>query len=156
MKYISNTIEEYIAQLPEDRKPAITQLREIINTNLPSGFSEIINYNMPSWVVPHSLYPPGYHCDSSLPLPFLSIASQKNFVALYHMGIYASPKLMNWFVNEYPNHCPTKLDMGKSCIRFKKVENIPYALIGELIIKVTAKDWINLYEENVKNSRKRK
>ena len=156
MKYISNTIEEYIAQLPEDRKPAIAQLREIINTNLPSGFSEIINYNMPSWVVPHSLYPPGYHCDSSLPLPFLSIASQKNFVVLYHMGIYASSKLMNWFVNEYPNHCPTKLDMGKSCIRFKKVENIPYALIGELIIKVTAKDWINLYEENVKNSRKRK
>jgi len=146
----------YINQLQKDRQGAITQLRDVINKNLPSGFVEVINYSMPGWVVPHSLYPSGYHCDPQLPLPFLSIASQKNFVALYHMGIYASPKLMEWFVNKYPNHCPKKLDMGKSCIRFKKVENIPYDLIGELATKMSPQGWISLYESNIKDSRKRK
>tara|TARA_B100000029_G_C17242312_1_gene839528 strand:+ start:282 stop:752 length:471 start_codon:yes stop_codon:yes gene_type:complete len=155
MQYTANTIKEYIDQLPEEQQGAITQLRAVINNNSPTGFSEIINYSMPSWVVPHSLYPSGYHCDPSLPLPFLSIASQKNFVALYHMGIYANPKLMDWFVNEYPKHCPSKLDMGKSCIRFKKVENIPYELVGELAAKMTPEDCISLYESAIKDSRKR-
>ncbi len=155
MQYKADTIEEYISQLPEDRKEAISTLRDVINENLPAGFDEIINYSMPSWVVPHTLYPPGYHCDPKLPLPFLSIASQKNFVAVYHMGIYANPKLMDWFVNEYPNYCSTKLDMGKSCIRLKKVENIPYKLIGELAAKMTPQDCISLYESSIKDSRKR-
>jgi uncharacterized protein YdhG (YjbR/CyaY superfamily) len=155
MQYKAETINEYIAQLPNERKKAISKLRESINKNLPTGFAEIINYSMPSWVVPHSLYPSGYHCDPKLPLPFLSIASQKNFVAVYHMGIYANPKLMKWFVNEYPKHCSTKLDMGKSCIRFKKIESIPYELIGELSTKMTPEDCINLYETNIKDSRKR-
>ena len=156
MQYQANTVEEYIDQLPKDRKEPITKLRKVINQNIDRGFSEEINYGMPGWVVPHSLYPDGYHCDPKLPLPFLSIASQKHFVAVYHMGIYASQKLLEWFISEYPKHCSTKLDMGKSCIRFKKIENIPYEFIGELVSKMSATKWIQLYESQVKDSRKRK
>ena len=156
MQFKSKTILEYISQLTEDRKEPISKLRNIINQNIDRGFSEEINYGMIGWVVPHSLYPEGYHCDPKLPLPFMSIASQKHFIAVYHMGVYASRKLLEWFISEYPKHCSTKLDMGKSCIRFKKIENIPYNLIGELVTKMTANDWIMLYESNVKDARKRK
>ena len=156
MQFKSKTILEYISQLTEDRKEPISKLRNIINQNIDRGFSEEINYGMIGWVVPHSLYPEGYHCDPKLPLPFMSIASQKHFIAVYHMGVYASPKLLEWFISEYPKHCSTKLDMGKSCIRFKKNENIPYNLIGELVTKLSANDWIMLYESNVKDARKRK
>ncbi len=156
MQFKSKTILEYISQLTEDRKEPISKLRNIINQNIDRGFSEEINYGMIGWVVPHSLYPEGYHCDPKLPLPFMSIASQKHFIAVYHMGVYANPKLLEWFISEYPKHCSTKLDMGKSCIRFKKIENIPYNLIGELVTKMSANDWIMLYESNVKDARKRK
>ena len=152
----AKTPDEYIDQLPEDRKDPISKLRKIINQNIDKGFSEEINYGMIDWVVPHSLYPDGYHCNPKLPLPFLSIASQKHFVAVYHMGIYASPKLLDWFVGEYLKHCSNKLVMGKSCIRFKKIDNIPYNLIGELVSKMSADEWIKLYESNVKNLRRRK
>ena len=127
------------------------KLRETIVSNLPKGFQEGISYGMIGWVVPHSIYAPGYHCDPKLPLPFMSIASQKNFVALYHMGVYADKKLYDWFVFEYPKHVKTKLDMGKSCIRFKKPENIPFELIGELVSKMTPHQWIDLYEANLKS-----
>ena len=156
MQFKSKTILEYISQLTEDRKEPISKLRNIINQNIDRGFSEEINYGMIGWVVPHFLYPEGYHCDPKLPLPFMSIASQKHFIAVYHMGVYANPKLLEWFISEYPKHCSTKLDMGKSCIRFKKIENIPYNLIGELVAKMSANDWIMLYESNVKDARKRK
>ena len=156
MQFKAETILEYISQLPEDRKEPISKLRNIINQNIDRGFEEILNYNMPGWVVPHSLYPDGYHCDPKLPLPFLAITSQKHFIAVYHMGVYANPKLLEWFISEYPKHCSTKLDMGKSCIRFKKMENIPYNLIGELVVKMSANDWIMFYESNVKDARKRK
>ena len=142
MQFKSKTILEYISQLTEDRKEPISKLRNIINQNIDRGFSEEINYGMIGWVVPHSLYPNGYHCDPKLPLPFMSIASQKHFIAIYHMGVYANPKLLEWFISEYPKHSSTKLDMGKSCIRFKKIENIPYNLIGELVTKMSANDWI--------------
>ena len=142
MQFKSKTILEYISQLTEDRKEPISKLRNIINQNIDRGFSEEINYGMIGWVVPHSLYPEGYHCDPKLPLPFMSIASQKHFIAVYHMGVYANPKLLEWFISEYPKHCSTKLDMGKSCIRFKNIENIPYNLIGELVTKMSANDWI--------------
>ena len=150
MQYNANTVDEYIDQLPKDRKVVLTKLRAIINDNLPEGFVEQLNYKMPGYVVPHSLYPSGYHCDTSLPLPFMNIASQKNFVALYHMGIYAKPALLDWFVTEYPKHCKRKLDMGKSCVRFKKMDDIPYELITELVQKMTPKEWIDIYEANVK------
>jgi uncharacterized protein YdhG (YjbR/CyaY superfamily) len=145
------TVTEYIDALPDERKAAMKKLRAVIKKNLPKGFKEMINYKMPAYVVPHSKYPDGYHCDPSLPLPFLGMASQKNFVALYHMGIYADPKLMAWFEKQWPKHVKTKLDMGKSCIRFKKVEAIPYDLIGELVAKMTVEDWVKLYEKSYKS-----
>ncbi|GBF51639.1 hypothetical protein LPTSP4_31770 [Leptospira ryugenii] len=144
-----NTVSEYIQSLPEDRKLAFSKLRAIIKKQLPKGFEETIIYKMVGYVVPKKIYPNGYHCDKSLPLPFLQIASQKQFIALYHMGIYADPKLLQWFQAEYPKHCKSKLDMGKSCIRFKKMDEIPYALIGELVEKLTVKDWIGLYEKKL-------
>lgn len=140
------TVEEYINELPNDRKEAIEKLRKVISKNLPKGFEETIGYGMIGYVVPHSIYPKGYHCDTKLPLPFISLASQKNFIALYHMGIYAEPTLLEWFVSEFPKHAKSKLDMGKSCIRFKKIDDIPFELIGELASKMTTEDWINKYE----------
>mgnify|MGYP000409808461 CR=1 FL=1 len=153
MTYDAKIVDEYISQLPEERKKVVVQLRKTIKENLPEGFEECISYKMIGYVVPHSIYPAGYHCDTKLPLPFINIASQKNFVALYHMGLYATPKLMDWFVTEYPKHCSSKLDMGKSCVRFKKMEDIPYELIGELMTKMTPEDWINTYEAAFKKKK---
>lgn len=146
MKIEANTIQEYISQLPEDRKEAIENLRKIISENLPKGFKEEMSYGMIGFVVPKSIYPKGYHCSPELPLPFLNIASQKNSINIYHMGIYADEKLLNWFVSEFPKHSKKKLDMGKSCMRFKKSEDIPYELIGELASKITPEQWIGMYE----------
>ena len=142
------TPQEYLDSLPEDRKVAVEKLRKIIKLNLPEGFQEEMSYGMLGYVVPHSIYPKGYHCKPNLPLPFMNIASQKNFIALYHMGIYANPELLNWFVAEYYKQVKSKIDMGKSCIRFKKMEDIPYELIGELASKMTVSDWISIYENN--------
>ena len=146
----AKTPEEYVNTLPQDRKDAISKLRKFILKSLPRGFSETISYGMLGYVVPHSTYPEGYHCDPKLPLPFMSIASQKNFVGVYHMGIYANKELYDWFVNEYPKHSNRKLDMGKSCIRLKKIEEIPYELIGELASKMTPNEWIKIYENAIK------
>ncbi len=145
------TPEEYVESLPEDRREAINKLRKVIRKNLPKGFAEEMSYGMIGYVVPHKLYPKGYHCDPKLPLPFLNIASQKNFIAVYHMGIYMNPKLLDWFTNEYPKHSKKKLDMGKSCLRFKKPDEIPYDLIGELASKMTVAEWVSLYEKALKN-----
>lgn len=133
----------------------MTQLVEVIRENLPDGFDECINYGMPSWVVSHATYPDGYHCDPKLPLPFLGLASQKSHIGIYHMGIYANPKLLAWFETNYPKHCSTKLDMGKSCIRLKNPARVPYALIGQLCKKMTPKQWIKLYEGQVRQARKK-
>ena len=150
MQSKATTTQEYLASLPEDRKDAMQKLRDTIVQHLPEGFSEGMGYGMLGWAVPHSAYPSGYHCDPKLPLPFLSIASQKNFIALYHMGLYADTKLYEWFVTEYPKYSKFKLDMGKSCIRFKKPEAIPYELIGQLVSKMTMPQWIEIYESNLK------
>ena len=144
------TVAKYLDVLCPDRKVPMERLVTIIRANLPDGYEEIINYDMPSWVVPHSLYEPGYHVNPKLPLPFLSLASQKSHIGLYHMGVYASPLLLDWFVGAYPKHCKTKLNMGKSCIRFKNVANIPYELIGELCSKMSIQQWIDVYEAQVK------
>ncbi len=145
-----NSPEEYLEQLPEDRKKAIVKLKQVIGANLPLGFEETITYGLIGFVVPKSIYPDGYHCDPQLPLPFISVASQKNYIALYHLGIYADQALLDWFVDQYPKHSQTKLDMGKSCIRFKKIEQIPYDLIGELAQKMSLQRWIEVYETNLK------
>ena len=142
--------EEYISKVPEDRRVYFKKLRQVILDNIPKGFKEQMSYGMIGYIVPKEIYPAGYHCDTSLPLPFVNIASQKNFIAVYHMGIYANPELLDWFVKEYPKHCKRKLDMGKSCIRFKKAEEIPFELIAELMQKMTVENWIELYEGNFK------
>ncbi|RED44511.1 uncharacterized protein DUF1801 [Winogradskyella eximia] len=150
MQYEAQSPEDYISQVPEERQDSLKKLRQVIKDNLPNGFEEGMQYKMIGYYVPHSVYPDGYHCDPKTPLPFMSFASQKNSVNLYHSGIYANPELQKWFVTEYPKHCKRKLDMGKSCIRFKKMDDIPFELIGELTRKMTAKEWISIYETVIK------
>lgn len=144
------SVDQYLKALPAEREQAMSRLRKEIMANLPDGFKEQMSYGMIGYVVPHTLYPKGYHCDPKLPLAFMNIASQKNFIAIYHMGVYMDKNLLDWFVEEYSKNATAKLDMGKSCIRFKKMETIPYKLIGELAAKMTVKQWINKYEENLK------
>jgi uncharacterized protein YdhG (YjbR/CyaY superfamily) len=150
MTFSARTPEEYIESLPDERKKLLGELRKVIKKNLPKGFTETMSYGMLGYVVPHTLYPKGYHTDPALPLPFLALASQKNFIALYHMGLYADPPLLKWFTDQYKKRVPAKLDMGKSCIRFKKAEHIPFDLIGELVSKITPDQWINTYEKSKK------
>lgn len=146
----AETVEQYVDFLPEERKQAIGRLRKTILENIPKGFVETMSYGMIGYVIPHSLYPYGYNCDPKLPLPIIHIGSQKNYISLYHMGIYADSKLKEWFIQEYPKHSKTKPDMGKGCIRFKKPDLIPYELIGELAGKINAEQWIEIYESNLK------
>jgi uncharacterized protein YdhG (YjbR/CyaY superfamily) len=147
MTSTATTVDQYINEAPVERREALQKLRKVILVNLPEGFQECISYGMVGYVVPHSIYPKGYHCSPELPLPFMSFASQKNSINFYHMGIYANPELYEWFVTEYPKHSKQKLDMGKSCMRFKKPENIPFELIGELVKKISVANWIALYEK---------
>lgn len=147
MQIAANTIAEYLSGVPEDRKEAFTKLYKTISENIPEGFEENISYGMIGWSVPLETYPAGYHCTPGAPLPFINLASQKNFIALYHMGIYAEPELLDWFVQEYPKHSARKLDMGKSCIRFKKPDEIPFELVAELVKRRSPQDWIALYEK---------
>ncbi len=148
MNYKANTPEEYIAQLPEERQEPVQRIFDIFKSKMPKGFEFCINYSMPSATIPHSLYEGGYHCDPKLPVPFASVASQKNFVALYHSGIYAIPEIHDWFIAEYAKHCKRKLDMGKSCIRFKKMDDIPYALLEELMTKLSPEDFLEVYAKS--------
>jgi uncharacterized protein YdhG (YjbR/CyaY superfamily) len=143
----AKTTDQYIDELPPDRQEPVNRLLGILKQHLPEGFTEGMGYGMPGFSVPHSTYPAGYHCDPKQPLPFIGLASQKGHIGLYHMGLYADPGLMEWFKAEYPKHSKTKLDMGKSCIRFKKPEHIPYELIGQLAEKMTPERWIAIYEE---------
>ncbi len=150
MKYKADSPENYINQAPEERQPILKKLRKTILKNLPKGFEEGIQYGMIGYYVPHSIYPNGYHCTPKEPLPFMSFASQKNSINIYNSAIYAKPEINDWFIAEYPKHCSRKLDMGKSCIRFKKIDEIPFNLIAELCKKMTVDEWIQLYEQNLK------
>jgi len=145
MESKATTPEEYIETLPDERKDIIRKIRKVILKNLPKGFKEGMGYGMIGYVVPHSLYPPGYHVDPSKPLMMMSLASQKNHIALYHMGLYGGAHL-DWFKKEWPKHSTRKLDMGKACIRFKKTEDVPLDLIGELCTRMTPQQWIDCYE----------
>ncbi len=144
MQIKADNPEHYVEQLPEDRKQAVQKLRQLILKNLPKGFKETISYGMIGYVVPHSIYPKGYHADPKLPLPFINLASQKNYIALYHGSIYSDKDLSHWFTTQYSKHYSTKLDMGKSCIRFKKMDQIPFDLIGELVSKISVDQWIRI------------
>lgn len=146
MQSQAKSVVEYIIQVPDSQREAIIMLRKTILENIPEGFSEEMSYGMIGYVVPFNLYSKGYHCNAKLPLPFLNLAAQKNFIALYHMGIYANTELLDWFTHEFPKHSNLKLDIGKSCMRFKNAAQIPYALIGELVQKMTVQNWIDLYE----------
>ena len=150
MQSKATTVEQYVSELPADRQATINALRKVIKKNLPNGFQECMGYGMLGYVVPHSIYPAGYHCNPKDPLPFMGLASQKNSINLYHMGIYAEPKLYKWFTEAHAKASPKKLDMGKSCVRYKKAEDIPLKLIGELASKMTPKEWISLYESAFK------
>lgn len=150
MRIEADTVDDYIAKLPEDRQKVVSDLRAVLQKNLSTDFKECLSYGMIGYVVPHEVYPGGYHCDPKLPLPFINLASQKNYVALYHMGVYAQPELLEWFQAQYKERVPHKLDMGKSCIRFKKMDQIPLDLVGELAQKMNAQQWIALYEKSRK------
>ena len=155
MQSKAQSVEEYVGQVSDNQHEAFVILRKTILENLPTGFSEEMSYGMIGYVVPHSTYPKGYQCDPKLPLPFLNIAAQKNFISLYHMGIYANTELLNWFTDEYPKHSKLKLNMGKGCIRFKNGSDLPYRLIAELVSKMGVADWISLYESKfVRNKSK--
>jgi hypothetical protein len=144
------TVEQYLKELPTERKEIIKSLRDLFKNNLPKGFEERMEYGMISFVIPHSIYPEGYHCDPKKGVPFISIASQKNAITIYHMGMYSDSELLNWFQSEWVKHSTKKLDMGKSCIRFKKSEDVPLKLITSLAKKITVKKWIDTYEKVLK------
>ena len=150
MQSTAQTVNDYLDELPEERKIAFLKLRKSILDNIPIGFEEQLSYGMIGYVVPHSIYPNGYHCNPKLPLPFISIGSQKNFIVIHHLGIYANAKLLKWFTSEYPKHYNQKLDIGKGCIRFKKLDQIPFDLIGELANKITVQEWIAYYELQIR------
>jgi uncharacterized protein YdhG (YjbR/CyaY superfamily) len=148
---MNSEIQKYLENVSKEREEVFLKLRQTIIENLPEGFEEQIYCGMPSYVVPHSLYPKGYHCDPKQALPFISIANQKGHIALYHMGIYADVNLLNWFTAEYQK-LGLKLDMGKSCLRFKNINQIPFDLIKRLISQISVSQWIDLYESNVKKT----
>jgi hypothetical protein len=150
MKATGKPVNEILTNLPADRAEPFNKLHDVIVKNLPKGFEAAISYGGLGYVVPHTLYPAGYHCKPSEPLPFAGLASQKHSINFYHMGIYADPELLKWFVTEYPKHSKQNLDMGKSCIRFKKLDEIPYKLIGDLMKKMSVKKWITVYETTIK------
>lgn len=149
------TVDEYIASLPEERKDAMTKLRKVIKKNLPKGYKEEMSYGMIGIVVPHSIYPAGYHCNPKIPLPLINLGSQKNFISMHHMGLYGDPKLLDWFVGEYAKKVDSKLDMGKGCVRFKKMDQIPYELIGELLAKVSVENYVKVVKDNLAASKKK-
>lgn len=140
--------DEYIATVSDERRDAFTKLVQTVRDNIDPKFSEAYLYGMIGWVISKDIYPAGYHVDPSLPVSFLSLANQKNYIALYHMGLYADPDLLNWFTKEYAK-TGKKLDMGKSCIRFKRMDKIPYQLIGELVSRMSLDDYLKLYTANV-------
>ncbi|MBK7132762.1 MAG: DUF1801 domain-containing protein [Bacteroidales bacterium] len=156
MQIFAKSPDDYVNQIPEERRKTVNELRKVIKANLPKGFVEEMSYGMIGFIVPFSIYPKGYHVTPKVPLPFMAVASQKNFIALYHMGIYGDEKLLKWFTEEYPKHSKTKLDMGKGCIRFKKPDQIPYKLIGELSSKISVQEWIATYESRYVNNKSTK
>ncbi len=150
MTISAQSVEDYYNKIPPQHKAAMEGLRRVIRENIPEGFAEALSYGAPGFVVPHSLYPSGYHCKPQEALPFITLMSQKHYIGLYHLGIYADAELLNWFQEEYPKHSPTRLDMGKSCIRFKKMDDIPYALISELASRMSVQQWLSIYEARIK------
>jgi hypothetical protein len=152
MRIEASTVAEYLEKLPDDRRAALQAVRKIIRQNLDGGFKEGIQYGMIGYFVPHNVYPPGYHCDPKQPLPFAGLASQKNYMSMYLGCIYVDTEREAWFRKEW-SKTGKRLDMGKACIRFKKLDDLPLELIAEVIAKTTAKDYIEFYESVIKAPR---
>jgi uncharacterized protein YdhG (YjbR/CyaY superfamily) len=146
MQSKAKTVKQYLAELPPDRRAAISAIRDVILKNLDEGYEEGINYGAIGYSVPHRVYPPGYHCDPKLPLPFAGLGSQKNYLSMGFMPMYSDPAEMKWFVDAW-KRSGKKLDMGKVCIRFKKLEDVPLDVVGEAVRRVPAAKWIQIYEE---------
>lgn len=155
MQSKAKTVTEYLNELPADRQKVVTDMRKALKQNLPKGFEECMSYGMVNYVVPHSLYPNGYHVTPQLPLPFIAIASQKNYISLYHMALYEG-SLLEWFQEEWKEHTSKKLDMGKCCVRFKKPEDVPIELIEKLAEKMTPQQWIKHYEAALQSNQSTK
>lgn len=151
MKSHGKNVEEYVHSLEANRQVIINNLRQQFVGNLPKGFVEIMSYGMPSYVVSLDLYPQGYHCKKGQPLPFMSFASQKNYISVYHMALYCDETLLQWFQNEWKKRCTKKLEIGKSCIRLKNFDDIPYELFGELARKISVAQWIAMYETRMES-----
>ena len=154
MQSAATTVAEYLDTLPEDRKAAISKVRTTIRKNLGKGFAETMQYGMIGYVVPHKLYPNGYHCDPKQPLPFAALASQKNHMSLYLMHAYMDGVTEQWLRDRFAA-AGKKVDMGKSCIRFKKIEDLPLDVIGEALAKVSVADYITIYEDKLKLGKSR-
>lgn len=149
MKFEGKSVEAYLKQIPAEKRLVLESMRQTILDNLPTGFVEQISYGMLGYVVPHIIYPKGYHVNPSLPLPFLNLAAQKNYLALYHMGLYVDNALLQDFKNQFKQLCPYPLDIGKSCIRFKYGQEIPFSLIAALLQKIDVPKWISMYERHI-------
>lgn len=144
-----DNIENYIENVDDKRRDAFRKLYDIVKENIPDGFEEEFLYGMISFVVPLETYPKGYLNREDEPIPFISLAAQKNHIALYHMGIMGQESILSWFQEEYKKQVPTKLNMGKSCIRMTNVKNIPFDLIGELVSKISLEEWLKSYEKYI-------
>lgn len=148
MKSTATTPQDYLDSLPDDRKIFVSAIRDVLLKNLPEGFEEIMSYGMLGYVIPHSIYPKGYHANPKLPLGLINLGSQKNNVTLHHLGLYQG-ELLPWFQENWSLRTNKKLDMGKGCVHFKKLEDVPLELIGELATKLTPQKWITLYEKSL-------
>ena len=150
MKASGSSVKEILENIPVERKKTFSEIHKTIMDNLPLGFEAGLSYGGLGYIVPHKIYPRGYHCNPKEPLPFAGLANQKHSINFYHLGLYALPELDSWFQNEYLKCCKHKMDRGKSCIRFKHFDDIPLGLIGLLISKISVQEWIRIYEEKTK------
>lgn len=152
----AKTVKEYLSSLPADRRAALSAVRAVIRKNLDKGYKEGLQYGAIGYYVPHSVYPAGYHCDPKQPLPFVGLGSQKNHMSFGIMTLYLDPEADAWFRREWAK-TGKKLDMGKVCIRFRKLEDLPLELIGRAIARVPVADCVALYEaaRNKANQKKR-
>jgi len=147
MQSKATTVREYLASLPDDRRAAISAVRDVILRNLDEDYEEGMGYGMIGYSVPHRVYPPGYHVDSKQGLPFAGLASQKNYMSLYLMGLYTGEKHVRWFEEAWKK-TGKKLDMGKVCVRFRKLDDVPLDVVGEAIRRLPAKMYIAMYEKS--------
>jgi hypothetical protein len=155
MRSKATTVDEYLSELPEDRREAIQAVREVILSNLGEGYEEGIQYGMIGYFVPHGVYEPGYHCDPKQPVPFAGIASQKNYMSLYLMCIYGAPDQEAWFKKAWAKS-GKKLDMGKSCVRFKKLDDVALDVVGKAVKRVPVKKFLAHYTSVLATMGKRK